>query len=122
MSTDDLTTFEKELLRDLNGEDMGLCWGAAMSEALKHLHETGLLVCVTDEDGIKYNLSKEGKHAAEIFKRDKRIEELGAEIEFLNRSLLKCRGQLSRAHQDLSHCIEQRTDLSERLSYARGEY
>ena len=61
-----LTKFEVELLRDLNGEDRGLCWGAAMSEALGPLSRQGLLVKRVSIDGaIHYKLSDKGRRIAE---------------------------------------------------------
>ena len=37
-----MTDYDKEILRHLSGEDVpGLCWGAAMSEAIGYLRRNG---------------------------------------------------------------------------------
>lgn len=38
-----MTEYEWDLLRELNGEDRGLMWGAAMSEAIGALKGKGLV-------------------------------------------------------------------------------
>ncbi len=64
----DLTEFEIDLLRDLNGEDRGLIWGAAMSEAIEGLHATGHLERKSTPAGISYGLSPLGRETARAAK------------------------------------------------------
>lgn len=55
-----LTDYERDILRHLNGEDVaGLCWGAAMSEAIEYLHETGF----ASPSGGRYTITDEGRAA-----------------------------------------------------------
>ena len=65
-----LTEFELDLLRDLDGEDRGMAWGAAMAVAVEHLYGEGYLTRSFDPvKGISYEISELGREAAEAARK-----------------------------------------------------
>lgn len=61
---DDLCDFEKDVLRQMNGEHMGIGWGAAMGAALEHLKSIRLVYI---DSNFGYRLTDTGSTAAVLF-------------------------------------------------------
>ena len=59
-----MTDYERDVLRSMSGEHVeGLCWGAAMSEAVEALYERGLVDRARGGGVIKYFPTDAGKAA-----------------------------------------------------------
>lgn len=65
----DLCEFDIDFLREMNGEDRGLAWGAAMSVSLEFLYNRGYVTRIQKMSGLKYELTEAGKKIAEMHKK-----------------------------------------------------
>lgn len=61
----ELSELELDLLREMNGERRGLCYGAAVMEMIGGLWRLGLVARTESADGITYRLSESGQQLAD---------------------------------------------------------
>jgi DNA-binding PadR family transcriptional regulator len=67
-----LTNTEKQILREMNGEELGLYWGGEMSVCLTYLRSQGFLSVHKTDHEIRYVLTQKGKDKAEELKKEEK--------------------------------------------------